>query len=173
MPISPENMRTIELLEQKLAEQISLTQKWKVAINAIYEVSGEPPPYEVTDAAAAHAAKAKRYAPHQFYGKPLASVVREILSDHGGLTEDEIYRHMLEGGFKFQDGDELRSKHGLKISLGKNSAFDKTSSGVYVLTRVARSGRSPTSRDSELRGDADSTPFESGTEDGGPTEAGK
>lgn len=78
----------------------------------------------------------------QFFGKPLATVVREYLeirgpSDRGGLgaaTVNEIYDALIAGGYKPETSDEVNAKRGLRIALTKNSAaFYRVPGGAYGL----------------------------------------
>jgi hypothetical protein len=77
-----------------------------------------------------------------FYGKPLATCVREILemrkrAGHGEATLDEIMAALREGSYDL-DGitkDEDGQKRGVAISLAKNAVvFHKLPNGDWGLT---------------------------------------
>lgn len=145
MPLTTDHKKMIEQMEAKLVEAMEGVRKWKHAINAVCEVAGEAPRYDIADETTSTALPGPRYGPSEFYGEPLASVVKRLLEEHGGLTDDQLFDYMKSGGFKF-DLNESKAKAGLRISLGKNSAFDKTTSGVYVIAKGrVRSARSATS----------------------------
>jgi hypothetical protein len=75
----------------------------------------------------------------EFYGKPLASVVRTILEKRAaaGLFAaqvNDIYEAMQRGGYKFDAKNDDNAKRGLYVSLGKNtSMFHKLPNGTYGL----------------------------------------
>ncbi|HEV2548054.1 MAG TPA: hypothetical protein VGU20_12000 [Stellaceae bacterium] len=78
----------------------------------------------------------------QFFGKPLATVVREYLeqrgpSNRGGLgaaTTNEIFDALIDGGYKPETDDIENAKRGLRIALTKNSqTFYRVPSGAYGL----------------------------------------
>lgn len=148
MSLTPEDQQTLSRLEEKRREKLQEVQKWTSAINAIYELAGEPPPYEDAETPAPNLSSQRRkYGPSEFYGKPLQAVVRTLLEDQGGLTDEQIFALMVAGGFKFAEPNE-KARNNLKISLGKSGAFDKTTSGVYVLAKKSRNATSKDARDS-------------------------
>ncbi|MDB5173599.1 MAG: hypothetical protein JWN51_2372 [Phycisphaerales bacterium] len=74
-----------------------------------------------------------------FYGQPLASAVREILSarktaGQGAASVNDIYTVLVGGGFKFETSNEDNAKRGLRISLSKNNiTFHKLPNGNWGL----------------------------------------
>ena len=76
-----------------------------------------------------------------FFNRPLATCVLEILTWQkesgldGPASVDQIYDHMIKGGFKFEGtGDADNQKRALKISLTKNTAmFVKIGDSVFGL----------------------------------------
>lgn len=75
----------------------------------------------------------------EFYGQPLAVVVRRILekrriANQGPATVAEIYDTMLLGDYNFETANADNAKRSLRISLTKNSStFHKLPSGKYGL----------------------------------------
>jgi hypothetical protein len=77
------------------------------------------------------------FANDAFYGKPLASCVKEILSARkaanlGAATIDELYDALASHGYHFEGKEENR-KHILRTALRKNSDFHKLPHGGYGL----------------------------------------
>lgn len=75
----------------------------------------------------------------RYVGKPLAKVVRSILtarhdSGVGPAEVEELYAEMLAGGFDFEDKNEENSKRGLAVSLAKNTqTFYRLKNGEWGL----------------------------------------
>lgn len=81
-----------------------------------------------------------RIGPDDFFNKPFATAVREILSmrEAAGMTRaasiDEIYSALKQGGFNFGNADPDKQKQGLAVSLGKNTVtFRKLPNGLFGL----------------------------------------
>lgn len=78
----------------------------------------------------------------QFYGKPLATAMREYLemrgrSDRGGLGAaniNEIHAALVEGGFKFETKNIENAKRGLRDALSKNVIVFHRVGDAYGLT---------------------------------------
>lgn len=124
-------------LEQGLRAKEDECADSRRAINALCKAAGLPLRYaEVDKKAALFAGPLRR---DQYYGKPLASVVREILEARqalnvGPATVSEIYDKMIEGGYVFDGANVDNRKRVLRISLAKNtSTFHKLPGGEYGL----------------------------------------
>jgi len=107
-------------------------------INQVLEFDGQPPLYN--EEAIAPKVSSGSIRSDQFYGRPLATVVREVLemrkaANAGAATVNEIYAKLTEGGFGF-DGtaNEENAKRVLRISLAKNPAFHKLPNGQFGLS---------------------------------------
>ena len=129
--------RTIADLESRLAAQQEEVSRLKRTINDHCELAGQPPRYQDVDARTAPSVSAMRS--DQFYGRPLATVVREYLemrkgSNLGPSSVNAIYTALVEGGFKFETSNEENAKRGLRVSLSKNSnTFHKLPNGDWGL----------------------------------------
>ena len=129
--------QTIEDLENELKELESKAQRIKNAINSLYELIGQPRRYEEITTEKHRAAIAR---PDQYYGRPLATVVAEVLESRkekgfGAATLDELFVELSSGGFKFEGKDEGIQKRGLAITMGKNTAkFHKLPNNTWGLT---------------------------------------
>ena len=69
-----------------------------------------------------------KIAADEFYGQPLATAVRKILTmrrqgGNGPATVAEIYEMLVRGGFLFETKNEDYAKRGLRGSLTKNTIF--------------------------------------------------
>jgi hypothetical protein len=113
-------LKTIEEYEATLAQK-------KRLVNELCTEYGRPPRFaDVEGNRARSLASLKR---DQFYGKPLATAIREFLemrgpSDRGGMgaaSVNEIFAALSEGGFKFEVKNEANAKRGLRIALSKNT----------------------------------------------------
>jgi len=65
----------------------------------------------------------------QYFGRPLATVVREILEPRkgtlGAMPLDELFEQLKRGGYQFDNKNEMIAKRNVAITLGKNSTFMK------------------------------------------------
>lgn len=113
-------MRDIETLESELNDK-------KRMVNQLCRYAGVPERFSGLESAARAGAFA--FKRDQFYGKPLATGVREYLemrgpSDRSGLgaaTVNEIYDALVQGGYRFETRDVANAKRGLRIALTKSS----------------------------------------------------
>src|SRR5260221_9452475 len=132
--------RAITDLVAKIDERMGPIREDMKMVNRRCGYAGLPPRYadvEVERTTGSHS-----FRRDQFFGKPLATVVREYLelrgpSDRGGqgaATVNEIFDGLVAGGYKPDTSDELNAKRGLRIALTKNSAaFYRVPSGAYGL----------------------------------------
>lgn len=162
-PVLNRLIRSIEDLEAQVV------QKKRLA-NELCREYGQPARYP--DAETPKAANGNQKGRDVFYGRPLATVMKEFLeargaSNRGGLgaaTVNEIYDALLAGGFKFESKDEANAKRGLRIGLSKNTAvFHKVGTGsgadAYGLTDWYPSARSrQQSRGSAVDSDSSQAP---------------
>jgi hypothetical protein len=120
-PIVNRLVKAVEELEAQI------TQK-KRLVNELCREFHQPVRYP--DADAPKVSSSGHFGRDVFYGRPLATVMREVLeargpSNRGGLgaaTVTEIYDALAAGGFKFETKDEANAKRGLRIALAKNTA---------------------------------------------------
>jgi hypothetical protein len=128
-------LKTIELFQAEIREaEAQLADKRKL-VNQLCPRAGIAPLYP--DAEAPGIVTGIRS--DEFYGKPLATAVREVLQKRkaanlGAAAVAEIYDSLKQGGFHFQAKTEEYAKRGLYQSLTKNSAtFHKLPNGKYGL----------------------------------------
>lgn len=131
----------------------------KRTINDLCEMSGKPPMFRKDELDTSAAGKAPlAFANDAFYGKPLASCVKEILSARksanlGAATIDELYQALASHGYHFEGKEENR-KHILRTALRKNSDFHKLPHGGYGLRewygRIKSSGNGDSDAEDHL-----------------------
>lgn len=153
----------IEKALKKLAGIEAEAGKVKAFINQICEFEGREPmfsPNEVQGSATAE--RGLSIAPDQFFNKPFATAVREILAlrAHGAGRSnpgsiEEIHAALVEGGFNFRSNDPEMQKQGLAVSLGKNTVtFRKLPSGLFGLAEwYGAAPRTQRRRTATLRGE--------------------
>ena len=117
--------QTVADLEARLQELEAESRKIKSAINCLCDVMGLPPKYE--DIEDKHNVPKVQRA-DEYYGKPLATVVTEVLDKRAkqelwAATLDEIYDQLVAGGFDFTGKNDGIKKRGLAISMSKNRKF--------------------------------------------------
>jgi len=119
-----------KVIEAKLKEIAEL----KRSVNALCHEAGLEPLYQDTDAGKEGGRVVLR--PDSYYGKPLATAVRDYLLAQGhAVLLQEILQALEQGGFDFdsvQWGPENRLRN-LAISVSKNPAFKRLPSGVIGL----------------------------------------
>jgi hypothetical protein len=165
-PVVHRLVKSIEELEAQV------TQK-KRLVNELCREYGQPPRFVDVDAPKASTISARGR--DVFYGRPLATVMREFLesrgpSAKGGLgaaSVNEIYDALLAGGFKFDAKDEANAKRGLRIALSKNTTTFHKVGSAYGLSewypaasRAAQRAAERASREEGEPGD----PFTDATE---------
>jgi hypothetical protein len=126
----------INVLEQRLSEQLEKVATSKKLINQLCIESGSPIRYPEAEILSGGSRGIRG---DQFYGQPLASAVREILemrkaANMGAATVNEIHAALVQGGLQFEAKDEENAKRSLRISLSKNSTlFHRLPNGQYGL----------------------------------------
>lgn len=110
--------KAIEELEKKLEGIMKQASDIKKAINQLLVLNDEPIRYQDTDVEIKGRIPV---APDEFFGKPLATAVRDFLKRRGqAVPLVEIYEALKQGGFEF-GGEEKFQPRGLAISLSKNT----------------------------------------------------
>ena len=120
--------QTIALLQAQMKpieEQLIAKKK---LINDLCVAAGETPLYADVGSAAAPGNAPVR--PDQYFGRPMATVAREILERRrsiglGAIALNELFDSMKTGGFEFATKDETNAKTAVATTLGKNPAFIK------------------------------------------------
>ncbi len=129
---------TIEKLQAKLAELDGQTRKFKIAINGLYTLEGEPVPYpDIEGERPGLNGTSKTIRPDQFYGRPMATVAREILEERkkwgeGAIAPRDLFETMEKGGFEFEGKDDASKLKSLTITLAKNPAFAKVPNSGHI-----------------------------------------
>lgn len=129
--------KTIAEMQKTLTNQESEVLKTKEMINRLCEFAGKPPLY--SDAELQPSSQTGITRSDQFYGKALASSVRDILdmrnvSGVGPATVREIFEALKEGGYHFETKNDKNAMRGLRVSLSKNvGTFHKLPNGEFGL----------------------------------------
>src|SRR5262249_11168599 len=127
---------TIAALQAQITEEERRLNDRKRAVNILCDSSGVPRLYPDDQMQSGVTAGIRS---DEFYGRPLATVVREILQKRraaslGAASVPEIFDAMVAGGYEFNTKNEENSKRGLYISLGKNTTtFHRLPNGRYGL----------------------------------------
>lgn len=128
-------LQTIELVKSEVrAIEAQLAEKRKI-VNSLCAMVGQPPFYAAVDV---DEPSMVGITSGEFYGQPLAGVVRKILekrrlANQGPASVAEIYDAMLQGDFGFESSNPENAKRVLRISLTKNVVFHRLPSGKYGL----------------------------------------
>lgn len=104
----------MEILNKRMAEI-------KKSINNLSVINGEEPPFKDLEFTTVVGTNSIR--PDQYFGKGLATAVKEYLKARGrAATVQEIYDALRSGGFEFTGtkGEKIQMRN-LAISLSKNS----------------------------------------------------
>jgi hypothetical protein len=150
-------LSTIDLVVAQVAEIDQQLLEKKRMVNDLCKLAGRPPMY--SDADLASRAGSKPIRPDEYYGKPLATVVRLVLERRdamglGAATVNEIYDEMAAGGFHFGGKNDDNNKRGLYVSLGKNSTtFHKLPNGTYGLLEWYPDAKAPKGKNGNGKGE--------------------
>lgn len=137
-PMSQEHLNpAIDFYVGEIAKLYAEIQKKKSLVNDMCRDAGRQPLYSDADLASSVGATTTRS--DEYYGKPMATVVRLVLekrqaAGHGAATVAEIYDDMLSGAYNFGGKNDENNKRTLYQSLGKNTAvFHKLPNRRYGL----------------------------------------
>ncbi len=109
----------IDDLEAQLQDQLAKVLATKKALNILYTMIGEEPPYDEAIEERKTKTTTKR---DEYFNKPLATAVRMFLEKKGeAATVTEIIDELKSGGYDF--GNERFADKNLRISLAKNTAL--------------------------------------------------
>jgi hypothetical protein len=109
--------KSIQELQMKLKQQLAEADKTKQAINSLYEILGEKPPYQIGKFQIAEVATLR---PDSFFGKGLATAVGEYLEMRGhAVPVIDIMNGLQQGGYDF--GNAKFPERVLRINLAKNT----------------------------------------------------
>ncbi len=128
--------KTIEELKRAVEEKENDVLQNKKMVNSLCEMVKMAPVYTI---------KEERESPSvtnlrgdEYYGKPLASVITEILERRKALGTGpaairEMFEEMKAGGYLFETKSDANSQRGIRISMRKNSKFHKLPNGKWGL----------------------------------------
>lgn len=146
-------LATVRRFEERLAKVMADAAKIKHHINGLFELEGEPPKYPSDEIATGTAppVRSSQIRADQFFGRPVATVVKEILiprqDKEGAILLDELFAILAKGGFELEGKDEQTKKRILASIIGRNPAFVKVpQSGAIGLADwypTAKRGRPP------------------------------
>jgi hypothetical protein len=133
--MSEQFVAVIETLQTELQEKEQEAADLKKLINSLCIKAKMPLLYN--DVELQTNRSAGKFRSDHFYGQPLASAVREILTarkaaGQGAASVSDIFNVLSSGGFKFETSNEDNAKRGLRISLSKNNTvFHKLPNGNW------------------------------------------
>ncbi len=139
MSTSDDGLQTaVNTLVSKLEDQERVVRETKKLINGLLLLMGNEPMYPEADESGQRT-KLTSIRPDQFYGRPLATVVKEILEARGqAMGAPEIIDALERGGYDFgghdwKEKDRLRS---FTITLAKNIVgFHRLPNGFFGLPK--------------------------------------
>ena len=151
-------VKTIEDLSGQLRQQEDKVTQLKRTINDLCGLAGLPKRHPEADDATSVSLGAIRS--DSFYGRPLATVIREYLQMRkagamGAASVNEIYDALTRGGYAFDTKDPDNAKRGLRASLSKNPAFHKVPTGDYGLTEWYPAAKEKPKEDDEAEAKED------------------
>ena len=129
---------TVDKFKDKLMSLEAQARKFKRAINRMYELEEEPIPYpDAEEEGTGLIGSPKVVRPDQYYGRPMATVAREILEerkrrDEWAIDPRDLLESMRKGGFEFEGRDDSSRLKSLTITLAKNPAFAKVPSTGHI-----------------------------------------
>jgi hypothetical protein len=135
MAIDDPYQKVLDDFLKKREEQLAQVTNTERAINLLNQTMGQEPMFPNAGGELARPQLGVRK--DQFYGKPLATAVTEILKPRGHAVEPEkILEELKAGGFDFRVTgwkNEKQWLRGLSISLAKNPKFHRLPSGAFGL----------------------------------------
>lgn len=128
---------TISKIQTQIAalhDQIVLKKK---LVNQLCELEEQPLIYSITELADSQTASNAAFRPDQFYGRPLATAVREILERRfaahlGAIALNELFETLKKGGYAFDNSNDQIAKRNTAITLAKNPAFAKVPHNGHI-----------------------------------------
>lgn len=136
--VSEHVLRTVGDLEKTLKSKVDEVRQIKRMINDLCRMASLPLRYAVEEESDGMG-QLGSIKPDSFYGRPLATVIREYLqmrrgSGQSAATVNEIHEALKLGGYEFETKDEDNAKRGLRASLSKNPIFHQLPNGQYGLS---------------------------------------
>ena len=130
-------IKTIEKIKARIQGRDQQTLADKRLINQLCEMEGEELMFSEASLASQDASIiATSIRGDQFLGRPMATVVREILERRtqkvGAIPLDELFEIMKAGGYDFDNKNEAIAKRNVAITIGKNSGFVKVPNSGYI-----------------------------------------
>jgi hypothetical protein len=131
--------KAIGVLKQKVEQKAKELNDAKRAVNQLCICIGEPPIYNLDENVETWQLITDLKG-HEYYMKPFATVVTNILErrgERGGPTTiKEIYEQMKAGGYLFETGNDANAMRGIRGSMGKNTqTFHKLPNGKFGLLK--------------------------------------
>ncbi len=126
--------KTIDDLQEKVRQQETSLRRTKQLVNGLCVEASIPQLYPDAEGETSGAGSLRK---DQFYGRPLATVIREYLEmrkAQGAATVREIYEALMRGGRKFETKNDANAMRALQISLSKNALFHRVPSGAWGLS---------------------------------------
>lgn len=118
-----EQMKPLEEQIRPVTDQITAKKK---LVNQLCSASGEQPIYPEVEGDRPPTVGLGPIQTDQYFGKPTATVVRDILerrkkSGLSAISLNDLYEAMKAGGFEFESKDPETARRGVAITLGKNT----------------------------------------------------
>lgn len=122
---------TLDDFKDRIAAHEREITAWKRSANMICAAYGVDPVYSDDDIDASNGNQVSRkpvFKADAFYGKPLATCIREVLEagksagGDGPMDSADIYGALRAGGYVFDSKDDDAAMRGMLISIGKNTA---------------------------------------------------
>ena len=124
-------VKTVADFQSMIEKMERETNHVKNSVNMLCRVYGVEPMYEVSETNGESGTKAKsielKLRPDEFFGKPLATAVREVLNSRkasalGPIDPRELFEVLQKGGFAFDQRDDSIAFRVMQISISKNTA---------------------------------------------------
>ena len=131
--------KAIGVLKQKVEQKAKELDEAKRAVNQLCICIGEPPIYRL-DENSEIGQLTTDLKGHEYYMKPLATVITNILErrgEKGGpATIKEIYEQMKAGGYLFKAESDVNAMRGIRESMSKNTqTYHKLPNGKFGLLK--------------------------------------
>lgn len=115
-------------LEESIRPVMDQINANKRLINQLCQAAGVPSMHPEVEQTASTTMRLGPTRTDEYTGRPLATVIREIMEQRkainlGAIHIDELYDTMKAGGFVFDHKDGATAKRNMAISLGKNAVF--------------------------------------------------